>query len=367
MQVTIELESLPKNLRLEVIRLTHDVQVLTELAMVDDFDVVVAVASNPNTPSDVLGQLALDECEAVRIAVAKNPSTPADALDLLVNDSNWNVSSEVLSNPSMSKDTLLRLSSSKRLSGLMLHNPNLPDKVLQHAVSDIEQLGAYAAEGIIQNDRTPIEVLEQFSKSPSLSIRAAVAKCDRTPKGVLTTLSMDNEYSVRIAIAGNPNTPKGVLATMAHDADDNVCYALSNNPSTPARTLTNLVSSGRHYWPDVNEAVAIHPNTPKTTLNNMAKKYPTYVARNPNASSSTLSALFKGGSANVDVRRALAENPSCPIEIKDQLLHDGSYEVRLALTQNSHIGPHRLEELAKDSNPHVRYAAEQRLKLIRKY
>lgn len=364
MQVTIKLEDLPRHLQLEVIRYTCDADVLAELAMVDDFDVVQAVASNPNTPSDLLRQLALDECVSVRIAVAKNACTPADTLDLLADDSSWNVGIEVLANPNISEDTLLRLSSTKRLSGIMLSNPNLPDKILQEALSDIDKLGVYAAEEVIKNDNTPIETFEQFSRSPSSSVRTAVAKNTRTPREILASLSMDHEYSVRIAVAGNPNAPKSVLASMANDTDDHVCYALAHNMSTPPRVLSHLVSLGRHYWPDVDEAVASNPHTPKVTLNRLAKKYPIYVAGNSGASEQILTALFKR--ANVDVRRALAGNVSCPVEIKEQLLYDESFEVRIALTQNSHIGPRRLEVLANDANPHVRYAAKQKLSLIRR-
>ncbi len=38
------------------------------------------LASNPNTPAEVLAELAKDENFVVRIKVAHNPNTPADTL-----------------------------------------------------------------------------------------------------------------------------------------------------------------------------------------------------------------------------------------------------------------------------------------------
>ena len=363
MHVTIRLEDLPMNIRLRIISYISDAELLTQLAESNNFDIVEAIASNLNTPVSVLEQLAQDECSSVRIAVAANPCTPARALDLLATDKSVNVRINALRNPNTSKETLISQSFSNSMTDIILSNPSLPDEVLQYAIAHIDELDAHSLVAIIENGATPVKILEQLASNQYCSVRVAVAKSERVSAQILTALSMDSEYSVRIAVASNPKTPKSVLTSLTYDEDDNVCYEIARNPSTPARALAKLVSSGRHYWPDVVEAVASNPNTPKTTLDKLSKRFPCYVAGNDGTSEQTFLAIFNN--ADVSVKKALAKNPSCPANLKDQMLHDDSYEVRLALTRNTHIGPYRLEELANDANPHVRYAAKQRLKAIR--
>ena len=64
MLVTIRLEDVSQNLRTHLVRKMQDPAELAQLADHEDFNVVTAVALNPNTPDNILTKLALDENSA---------------------------------------------------------------------------------------------------------------------------------------------------------------------------------------------------------------------------------------------------------------------------------------------------------------
>lgn len=103
-----------------------------------DWDyVLLGLASNPNTPQDILYELAHHSGEHVREHVAGNPSTSQELLHKLASDRDRYVKYRVAENPNTSSETLLKLMNSKiqyrsfwdRLLLTILDRDNLDSKV----------------------------------------------------------------------------------------------------------------------------------------------------------------------------------------------------------------------------------------------
>jgi len=161
-------------------------QEITASLDTEEVDVVrrCKVASNPNTPVEVLAKLSTDENEDVRESVAWNPNTPAEVLIKLSTDENEDVRKPVAWNPN-----------------------------------------------------TPVEVLAKLSTDENEDVRESVASNPNTPVEVLAKLSTDENEDVRRPVARNINTPVEVLAKLSNDADTKVISALVGNPRTPDHLL----------------------------------------------------------------------------------------------------------------------------------
>lgn len=85
-------------------------QVLERLAAEDSAVIRRHVAENPKTPVDILRKLSNDRDSDVRLAVAENEHTPADVLSTLSKDEDDDVRYGVAENPRMPEDILLELS-----------------------------------------------------------------------------------------------------------------------------------------------------------------------------------------------------------------------------------------------------------------
>jgi len=67
------------------------------------------LASNPNTPPEILTILARDEDEVVRRRVADNPNTPPEILTILARDEDYDVRCRVTENPKAPLGALINI------------------------------------------------------------------------------------------------------------------------------------------------------------------------------------------------------------------------------------------------------------------
>jgi hypothetical protein len=81
----------------------------TALAQHSSSYVRASLASNPETPQDVIRQLAKDENSSVQLAAALNPSCPVDVLESLSRDPDWNVRLALANQLDVCEDILLAL------------------------------------------------------------------------------------------------------------------------------------------------------------------------------------------------------------------------------------------------------------------
>ena len=115
------------------------------------------IASDKNTPVNVLEKLSTDKDEWVRRCVALNTSTPTSVLERLSADED----------------------------------------------DDVRR-------GVAENENTPAEVLAKLS-TDSFTVRCGVASNVNTPVDILEKLSKDEEKDVRWSVAYNASTPVDML------------------------------------------------------------------------------------------------------------------------------------------------------------
>ena len=152
--------------QIELARYSKDVKVLEYLSKYEDhlnlssvrsyrIDVLREfIASNINTPINVLMDLSQDENIWVRLKVAEQINTPISVLIELSKDEEYHIRSMVAANSNTSED-----------------------------------------------------VLEYISKDTNKYVRCQVAKHPSTPISILIELSKDEYSSVRCGVLINPNTP----------------------------------------------------------------------------------------------------------------------------------------------------------------
>lgn len=191
-----------------------------------------AVAANPSTAEDILGELARDADSAVRVAAASNPNTPVDALAVLSRD----------------VDITVRIAAAS--------NSNTPTESLAGLTADpFGVLRKVAA----ANPNTKGEGLETFARDNLGIVRSAAASNSNAPHEVLAGLSLDKDSAVRKGVASNPNTPAEVLSQLARDGDSSIRMAVAMNSSAPETVLQSLADDNE--WA-VRKVASSNPKAP---------------------------------------------------------------------------------------------------------
>ncbi len=106
-----------------------------------DFDALHVrrvVASNPNTPQQVLERLASEESAVIRRHVALNPKTPVETLKKLSEDRETDVRLAVAENAQTPQDILTFLSSDQDMDVRygVAENPHMPENILVELTQD---------------------------------------------------------------------------------------------------------------------------------------------------------------------------------------------------------------------------------------
>lgn len=96
------------------------------------------VASNPNTPRQVLERLAAEESAVIRRHVALNPKTPIETLRRLAEDSETDVRLAVAENVHTPQDILTVLSGDEDMDVRygVAENPHMPEEILVELSQD---------------------------------------------------------------------------------------------------------------------------------------------------------------------------------------------------------------------------------------
>jgi len=119
------------------------------------------MASDPDTPADVLEKLSNDSDKDVRLWVAWNPSTPISILEKLANDPNVSVRRSVAQNPST------------------------PIAIIEKLANDPDNWVRF---GAAENSSTPITILEQFADDANEHVRLHVVRNPSTPTAIVEKL-----------------------------------------------------------------------------------------------------------------------------------------------------------------------------------
>lgn len=98
--------------------------------------------------------------------------------------------------------------------------------------------------------------LALLSRSPQVSVRAAVAEREATPLTCLIKLAHDSEAVVRAGVARNVRLaiPVEVFEDLARDSSREVIEALLSNPSVPRSALKRVSRSRRREFAHLSRA-----------------------------------------------------------------------------------------------------------------
>jgi len=318
------------------------------------------VAANPAAPPDTLKRLRRVANRATRAAVASNPNTPIEVLLELVPE----FPLEVLDNP------VLPL--------LMLANPELPGQMVRQLTPD-------AQSALLRCEQVQRAILRPLATSPDASVRALAALhvALAGEPGPVELVQAEAAFHAALAqvVVGEPqvvfelpglvspwflallldtpsaeqiprcpDAPAEVLLRLARDGALCALVGIAAHPKTPARLLAQLAL---HTVPEVRVAaarnLAISPRLLSDLANTAHVQVRLAVAKHPAAGEATLAELARDRSPRI--RAAVARNPSAPQSLVRQLAADSELEVRAAAQRHLPLRPALLDYYASDPNP----------------
>ncbi|MGB8701026.1 MAG: hypothetical protein WCD18_16560, partial [Thermosynechococcaceae cyanobacterium] len=277
------------------------IPILEALAEDTDWVVLGAIGAHPNTPMPILEAFAKGNDISARRGVARNPSTPINLLEILAKDQSVEV-----------------------------------------------------RKGVVENPNTPIEMLEKLAYDDESSIRWDVAHSPRISLNILfKELARDAWVSHCIAyqiaaqyqnshptekildiLAQESTSPlETILQRLIQEGSSSARRFLASRWDIPVEILVQLVNDFRQSEVPVYEIVAQHPNTPASTLAQLAN------------------------APEVKLRERVSRHPNTAIATLEQLANDEIASVRLNIAERTDISSHVVEVLADDRDPTVRAKA----------
>lgn len=364
-----------------------DPELLQEFLLSDDQLILQGVATNPNTPADVLLKLGAEFPEELLRSSAfanlflSNPNLvaeiPLKTLQSIVQHFHLPIQFRI--------ELALRTSDQTYLFEL-LKNPNLPLEILEKLFKRSERSVGGVAEsaGLHVNwpsDRHIIrENYDDFDQelrayagaySRNDKHRAAWVALGLIPEGLLKS----GGHEGYLIAASAPNISSELLAELSapylrgNQEYYLVMKALARNPKTPAAVLKKLWQLEKETWENLksgpnqaydlssvkfaqelfNEvgfspALAGNPNTPLVVLQELSQSLET----------ETMQVLLETANVLDASRISLAQNPNTPAELLAKLWIDPSPSVHIALLQNSQTASDELEVAAQHSAVKVR-------------
>ena len=302
-------------------------ETLAQLATNTNSSVRYRVASHFNTPATVLRQLARDSYVATVRAVASNRNTSPETLEVLATHPDFTTRLDVARNPNVPPRVLAQIVMSSCVSG---NQPNQTVDMLKSAFpgnnNDVLRI-------IASNPRTPTEALEILARREFVSptpesnsilppttddsiVQSLAYNPSLTPE-ILSTLTHDSSVEVRKILVRHPNLTEALWLRLASDEAVSVRETVADSNQAPVNVLELLASDEQT---EVKVKVAANSNTPLTVLETLAgddSQVRTAVASNPNLSITTLEQL--ANDEKIEVRRAVAKNPSTPVNIRESL------------------------------------------------
>lgn len=166
--------------------------------------------------------------------IASDPDTPVDLLLELSNSDNWEVRAKVAGNASTPIDVIRRLSEETD-EGVRAHagrNPNAPIDVLERLASDWSE---YVRQYVADNPNAPSNILAILANDSDWRPRSSVAENANTDVDTMVKLTSDPDWRVRALLADNPKCPPDVLTVLTTDNNSDVVKRVRNNPNFKPR------------------------------------------------------------------------------------------------------------------------------------
>ncbi|MCX6459103.1 MAG: hypothetical protein NTZ03_02220 [Actinobacteria bacterium] len=315
---------------------------LAELAKSKSAKVRLLIAARTDAPLDSLTSLAADKSAAIRREVALNTSCPQVARDILADDKTWDVR-EALTPGAIYSAVL----TSEDVTSLL--KQRIAELRLKGAMRAFE-LGLLS-EASLRN-RLPVS-----GRTISWVQERAYSTLSEPLRAVLGTLELQPGYRIVI-----PETPGKVpIKRGSKGMDTHKAWDLASNPSATADELALAATAPSHShveyeWdeqaPDVPGQIRASGVTWEVGGDSVTRFPQILVALHPNTSADTLILLRKARSKHVRaalaqrpdlhalpilvrdkdplVRRAVAEQEACPVELLAVLSLDPDIAVRSA-------------------------------------
>ena len=374
---------------------------LKELAKTKDPVVLIGVASNPNTPVEILEQLNNSGQWDVDLRLAANPNTPVEILKHLAEENDTLLNDALAANPNTPVEILKHLAEKNDtwLNYDLADNPNATLSVLERITPEADDFHVMRRVSEHQNasQKLRIRLAVHIGPKPAGSINEEdntwVATNPYIPDIVLerwiiyVAKSLDRNYydhryeRLLRALLGNPKLSAAMIDRLLENKSKTLRVYILRNHKTPSDILKNYVSDKKY---EVRQSVAGNPNTPiddiKKLANDKNQDVRWSVADNSNANPEILDLLATdeywrtrrmvaknlgtpervleqlAADSHYSVREAVAENPNTLIPILQQLAHDEKDWVRRAVARNIKLQPATLEKMAKDKGASVRRA-----------
>ena len=204
----------------------------------------VEIAINPNTNPQLLRKIATESNFELRRLVASNPNTPTDVLWQLGID----FPEAILSNPIFAL--------------LQLEQLHLAAEIPHDTLTSL-----------LQCELVPKNFMEYAINQQDYSLWLAVAYNPRTSSALLENLARKSRHQDRElirAVAAHPRTPPHLLAEII-DIGDSVAQIVTENVQTPVGVLVKILAKyGQTNDPIFKMLVALHPQTTPQILMQMS-------------------------------------------------------------------------------------------------
>ena len=207
-----------------------------------------------------------------------------------------------------------------------------------------------------------VAVLAEWLEGAKVRLRRDIAAHQDTPALILERLTKDRRGSVRAEVAANPSTPVEVLRKMASRGERAIDLRLASNPTTPEAIRLGLLQGLTEDEYDrvcyLCVSVAEDPSTPPGLLEQLAINTDSRVRRAVAGNAFAPVALLERQAMDTDggLRRAVASNGATPITLLERLAKDTDLDVRRAVVGNRTTPVALLDRLSKDYHWMVRGA-----------
>lgn len=215
-------------------------------------DVMMLVAANPSTPSDVLEKLAHNPSNTYVSIVAMNPSAPASLLSGIYKNFKGSPISALSINPSTPPEILESLAvesmaedGDKDICWNIVGNPSTPGSVIEMIYrqketnpidvagennnrSNEDEIAPSFVWRIIKHPNLPDSVYEEILHRHSVFMGMQLASQDSTSESLLKQLAKEDDADVRWFVALNPSTSDDVLEELSNDQEEAIASHARN-------------------------------------------------------------------------------------------------------------------------------------------
>ncbi|MGL5943173.1 MAG: hypothetical protein ACRC2S_22985 [Waterburya sp.] len=247
---------------------------------------------------------------------------------------------------------------------------------------------------VAKNIAAPEKVLKELSKNNNSAIRKAVCANPNTVIDILRKLALKTVCkkkgaATRIKYLQHEQPYLSALAKLGWIPDFLILYwqkywnkqeifsTIANSSYTPPSILAELGKSNNSL---IKRIVAKNPNTPVSTLENLAKdnteqnklsdgclcNIKVNLSMNPNSSSIVLEQLIPYDNFSFTIRKEIAEHPNCSIKVLEKLFEKENSEVLHRVAKNLNTPTFILNKLIKNYDYRYNSIGKKALELLKK-